>query len=60
MRSKDQTRPAGQPRQLIAPRTKPRGAPEELVGTLLLLCSPAGEWITGQTIHIDGGWIMRP
>lgn len=40
--------------------TKPRGAPDELVGTLLLLCAPAGEWITGQTIHVDGGWIMRP
>ena len=40
--------------------TKPRGAPDELVGALMLLCSPAGEWITGQTIHVDGGWIMRP
>ena len=20
----------------------------------------AGSWITGQTIHIDGGWVMRP
>jgi len=39
--------------------TKPQGEPEELVGALLLLCSPAGEWITGQTIHVDGGWIMR-
>jgi len=40
--------------------TKPRGAPDELVGALMLLCSPAGEWITGQTIHVDGGWVMRP
>src|SRR6478735_738461 len=24
-----------------------------------LLCSPAGEWINGQTISVDGGWIMR-
>ena len=37
----------------------PRGAPDELVGTLLLLCSEAGQWITGQTIHVDGGWVMR-
>jgi NAD(P)-dependent dehydrogenase (short-subunit alcohol dehydrogenase family) len=37
-----------------------RGAPDELVGTLLLLCSPAGAWITGQVIHVDGGWILRP
>ena len=40
--------------------TRPRGEPDELVGALLLLCSPAGEWISGQTIHIDGGWVMRP
>jgi NAD(P)-dependent dehydrogenase (short-subunit alcohol dehydrogenase family) len=40
--------------------TKPRGEPDELVGALLLLCSPAGQWITGQVIHVDGGWIMRP
>lgn len=38
----------------------PRGDPDELVGTAVLLCSEAGKWITGQTIHVDGGWIMRP
>ncbi len=37
-----------------------RGTPDELVGTLLLLCSHAGAWITGQVIHVDGGWILRP
>lgn len=37
-----------------------RGAPDELVGTLLLLCSPAGDWITGQVINVDGGWVLRP
>ncbi|MEW9854064.1 SDR family oxidoreductase [Novosphingobium sp. M1R2S20] len=37
-----------------------RGEPDELVGTALLLCSPAGQWITGQTIHVDGGWVLRP
>jgi NAD(P)-dependent dehydrogenase (short-subunit alcohol dehydrogenase family) len=37
-----------------------RGAPDELVGTLLLLCSQAGAWITGQVIHVDGGWVLRP
>jgi NAD(P)-dependent dehydrogenase (short-subunit alcohol dehydrogenase family) len=40
--------------------SRARGAPDELVGTALLLCSPAGAWITGQTIHVDGGWVLRP
>jgi NAD(P)-dependent dehydrogenase (short-subunit alcohol dehydrogenase family) len=40
--------------------TRASGAPDELVGALLLLCSPAGDWITGQTLHVDGGWVLRP
>jgi NAD(P)-dependent dehydrogenase (short-subunit alcohol dehydrogenase family) len=32
---------------------------EDLLGTLLLLASDAGVWINGQTISVDGGWIMR-
>lgn len=38
---------------------KTSGPPADLVGTMLLLCSPAGAWINGQTISVDGGWIMR-
>jgi NAD(P)-dependent dehydrogenase (short-subunit alcohol dehydrogenase family) len=38
---------------------KKSGPPEDLVGTLLLLCSKAGDWINGQTILVDGGWVMR-
>lgn len=37
-----------------------RGQPDELVGALLLLCSDAGGWISGQTLHVDGGWVLRP
>ncbi len=36
------------------------GEPDELVGALLLLCSPAGAWITGQVLHLDGGATLRP
>ena len=32
---------------------------DDLLGALLLLASPAGEWINGQTLSVDGGWIMR-
>ncbi len=29
---------------------------EDLQGILLVLCSKAGAYITGQTIYVDGGW----
>jgi 3-oxoacyl-[acyl-carrier protein] reductase len=31
------------------------GRPEDLVGVTLLLASDAGSYITGQTLHINGG-----
>ena len=37
----------------------PSGPPDDLVGALLLLTTSAGDWITGQTLHVDGGWIMQ-
>jgi NAD(P)-dependent dehydrogenase (short-subunit alcohol dehydrogenase family) len=36
-----------------------RDTPDALCGALLLLVSPAGRWMTGQTLNVDGGWIMR-
>jgi NAD(P)-dependent dehydrogenase (short-subunit alcohol dehydrogenase family) len=38
---------------------KKEGPPDDLVGTILLLASQAGDWINGQVISVDGGWIMR-
>jgi NAD(P)-dependent dehydrogenase (short-subunit alcohol dehydrogenase family) len=37
-----------------------RGAPDELTGALLYLCSEAGSWTTGQILHVDGGTVLRP
>ena len=37
----------------------PFGEPEDLVGGLVYLASPASDWVTGQTLNIDGGWIQR-
>ncbi|MFT7578263.1 MAG: NAD(P)-dependent dehydrogenase (short-subunit alcohol dehydrogenase family) [Alphaproteobacteria bacterium] len=31
------------------------GQPEDLLGTILLLCTSGGNYITGQTIYVDGG-----
>jgi NAD(P)-dependent dehydrogenase (short-subunit alcohol dehydrogenase family) len=38
---------------------QPFGMPDDLVGPLLLLCTEAGGWMTGQTLNVDGGWVMR-
>jgi NAD(P)-dependent dehydrogenase (short-subunit alcohol dehydrogenase family) len=35
------------------------GAPQDLVGPLLLLVSDEGSWMTGQTLNVDGGWVLR-
>lgn len=32
------------------------GQPEELGGLAVFLCSPAGAFVTGTTVVIDGGW----
>jgi NAD(P)-dependent dehydrogenase (short-subunit alcohol dehydrogenase family) len=44
--------------RLVALRVE--GAPDELVGALLMLVSQAGSWITGQVLHVDGGFVLRP
>jgi gluconate 5-dehydrogenase len=33
------------------------GKPEDMAGTAVLLASKAGEFITGQIIYVDGGWL---
>ena len=35
------------------------GTPEDVNGALLLLTTSDGAWITGQTLNVDGGWVMR-
>ena len=33
------------------------GEPEEIANAILFLCSPLADYITGQTLHVNGGWI---
>ena len=33
--------------------------PSEVVAMVKLLCSPDGRYITGQTIHVNGGLYMN-
>lgn len=54
--------PEGSPfRDMVVARAAGRafGDPVDLCGALLLLTTPAGSWITGQTLIVDGGFVMR-
>ena len=32
--------------------------PEDVAPVVVFLCGPGGSYITGQTIHVDGGMVM--
>jgi 3-oxoacyl-[acyl-carrier protein] reductase len=32
------------------------GEPEDIAHAILFLCSPMASYITGQTLHVNGGW----
>ncbi len=42
----------------VIPLGRP-GVPSDLAGVTLLLASDASDYITGQTIFVDGGWLIN-
>ena len=32
------------------------GEPEDIARVILFLCSPLAAYMTGQTLHVNGGW----
>ena len=42
----------------VIPLGRP-GVPADLAGATVLLASDAGDYITGQTIFVDGGWLVH-
>ncbi|MDQ4078281.1 MAG: SDR family oxidoreductase, partial [Chloroflexota bacterium] len=41
----------------VIPEGRP-GVPSDLAGATLLLASDASDYITGETIVVDGGWLV--
>ncbi|HWB36440.1 MAG TPA: SDR family oxidoreductase [Rugosimonospora sp.] len=35
------------------------GTPQDLVGAVVFLAAPASDYVTGQVIVVDGGWLAR-
>jgi NAD(P)-dependent dehydrogenase (short-subunit alcohol dehydrogenase family) len=33
------------------------GTVEDLLGAVIFLCSDASDYLTGQIIYLDGGWL---
>ncbi|MFJ1662434.1 SDR family NAD(P)-dependent oxidoreductase [Streptomyces anthocyanicus] len=49
-----------QPEQQIARQCVPRrGQPDDVAAAIAFLAGPSASFITGQSLHIDGGWLLH-
>jgi NAD(P)-dependent dehydrogenase (short-subunit alcohol dehydrogenase family) len=52
--------PAGYERHVLEEQAlKRRGKPSELAAAVAFLCSGDASFITGQTLEVNGGWVMQ-
>ncbi|WP_420717013.1 SDR family oxidoreductase [Streptomyces sp. H27-H5] len=48
----------GEVRQLARQCIQRRGAPTDVAAAVTFLAGEDAGFITGQTIHVDGGWVL--
>lgn len=54
--ARHRVRPEDQIARQCVPR---RGQPDDVAAAIAFLATPSASFITGQSLHIDGGWLLH-